>query len=100
MNIIPRFSFTYDGEPFDVSDANVTPTDYGFLYELSDGLCIELHRRDYPAYTQSVGRFGLKTKARPTAVLYKTSATAIFTFGSETKTAKKHAYRYLIPREI
>ena len=50
MNIIPRFSFTYDGEPFDVSDANVTPTDYGFLYELQDGLCIELHRRDYPAY--------------------------------------------------
>ena len=50
MNIIPRFSFDYDGRPFDISDAKVTPADHGFLYELPDGLCIELHRRDYTAY--------------------------------------------------
>ncbi len=50
MNIFPRFSFNYNGRPFEISDAKVTPADHGFLYELSDGLCIELHKREYPKY--------------------------------------------------
>ena len=50
MNIIPRFSFTYNGEPFDLAGAKTTPTEYGSLYELPDGLGIELHRRDYQEY--------------------------------------------------
>ncbi len=50
MNIVPRFSFQYRGKPFNLADARVTPTDYGRLYELSDGLCIELHIQEYPAY--------------------------------------------------
>jgi hypothetical protein len=43
MHIVPRFSFKYRGKPFDLSMAKVTPTDYGYLYELADGLCVELH---------------------------------------------------------
>ena len=50
MNIVPRFSFKYGQKPFDLSMATVTPTDYGYLYELSDGLCVELHIRYYPEY--------------------------------------------------
>ena len=50
MNIIPRFSFTYNGRPFEISGAKVTAAEYGFLYELSDGLCIELHKCEYLKY--------------------------------------------------
>ena len=48
MKFVPRFSFQYKGRPFDMAEAVMTPTDYGWLYELSDGLCIELHIREYP----------------------------------------------------
>ncbi|MBR5006721.1 MAG: alpha-galactosidase, partial [Clostridia bacterium] len=50
MNITPRFSFNYNGKPFDLADAKVTPEEYGFLYKLADGLQIELHREEFPAY--------------------------------------------------
>ncbi|MBQ2255769.1 MAG: hypothetical protein II330_02800, partial [Clostridia bacterium] len=50
MHIVPRFSFKYRGKPFDLSMAKVTPTDYGYLYELADGLCVELHVKEYPAH--------------------------------------------------
>ena len=50
MNLVPRFSFKYRGKPFDLAMARVTPTDYGYLYELTDGLCVELHVKEYPAY--------------------------------------------------
>ena len=50
MNLVPRFSFKYRGKPFDLAMARVTPTDYGYLYELADGLCVELHVKEYPAY--------------------------------------------------
>ena len=50
MNIIPRFSFTYKGKPFDLADVVVTPTEYGRLYEYRDGLRVELHIKEYPAY--------------------------------------------------
>ena len=46
MNTVPRFSFQYRGKPFDLADARMSVTDYGRLYELSDGLCVELHIRD------------------------------------------------------
>ncbi len=50
MNLVPRFSFKYGGKSFDLSMATVTPTDYGYLYELGDGLCVELHVQHYPQY--------------------------------------------------
>ncbi len=50
MHIIPRFSFTYRDKPFDLADVTVTPTEYGRLYEYSDGLRVELHITEYPAY--------------------------------------------------
>ncbi|MBO5758323.1 MAG: hypothetical protein J6S28_11570, partial [Clostridia bacterium] len=50
MHIVPRFSFKYRGKPFDLAMAKVTPTDHGYLYELADGLCVELHVKEYPAY--------------------------------------------------
>ncbi|MBP5665841.1 MAG: alpha-galactosidase [Clostridia bacterium] len=50
MNITPRFSFNYNGKPFDLADAKVTPEEYGFLYKLADELQIELHREEFPAY--------------------------------------------------
>lgn len=50
MNIVPRFSFKYNRKAFDLADATVTPGDYGFLYRLRDGLQVELHVDEYPAY--------------------------------------------------
>ena len=50
MNIIPRFSFNYNGKPFDLADVVVTPTEYGRLHRYRDGLCVELHIEEYPAY--------------------------------------------------
>ena len=50
MNIVPRFSFKYNRKAFDLADATVTPEDYGFLYKLRDGLQVELHVDEYPAY--------------------------------------------------
>lgn len=50
MNIVPRFSLNYRRRPFDLADAKVTPADYGRLYELPDGLKIELHIEEWPAY--------------------------------------------------
>ena len=50
MNIIPRFSFHYNRKPFDLADAVVTPTDYGRLYACKDGLNVELHIEEFPAY--------------------------------------------------
>ena len=50
MNTIPRFSFQYRGKPFDLADAKVSVTEYGRLYELPDGLRIELHVHEYPEY--------------------------------------------------
>ena len=50
MHIIPRFSFTYNSKPFDVADVTVTPTEYGRLYTYPDGLRVELHITEYPAY--------------------------------------------------
>ncbi len=50
MNTVPRFSFRYNRTPFDLSMAQLSPADYGFLYELPDGLRVELHIDEYPAY--------------------------------------------------
>ena len=50
MHIIPRFSFTYNNKPFDLADVTVIPTEYGRLYEYPDGLRVELHITEYPAY--------------------------------------------------
>ena len=50
INIIPRFSFSYNHVPFNIADAKVTPTNYGYLYELRDGLCVELHIENIPTY--------------------------------------------------
>jgi alpha-galactosidase len=50
MDIVPRFSFNYRNKPFDLADAKVTPADYGRLYEPGDGLRIELHIEEWPAY--------------------------------------------------
>ena len=50
MNLIPRFSFKYDGKPYDLTRAVMTKTEYGRLYELADGLRVELHVKEYPEY--------------------------------------------------
>lgn len=50
MNLIPKFSLRYRNKPFDLADVTVTTTEYGRLYEYRDGLRIELHIREYPAY--------------------------------------------------
>ena len=50
MNLVPRFSFQYKRRPFDLADVTVTPAEYGRLYEYGDGLCVELHIEEYPAY--------------------------------------------------
>ena len=50
MNVVPRFSFNYRRKPFDLADARVTPAEYGRLYELADGLRIELHVEEWPEY--------------------------------------------------
>ena len=71
MNIIPRFSFAYGGKPFDVSDAKVTPADYGFLYELSDGLCIELHKCEYREYNAVGWTLWFENKSKTESALIK-----------------------------
>lgn len=50
MNITPRFSFDYNGKPFDLPGVKVEKDDFGYSYCLEDGLCIELHYEDYPGY--------------------------------------------------
>ena len=50
MNLVPRFSFTYNNKPFDLADVTVTPCSYGRLYEYRDGLRVELHIKEFPAY--------------------------------------------------
>jgi hypothetical protein len=50
MNVVPRFSFNYNGKPFDISDAVVTKTEYGYLYSFRDGLRTELRIKEYPGY--------------------------------------------------
>lgn len=50
MNILPRFSFQYNGKSFHPEEARVRPADYGRCYELADGLCIELHIQKYSLY--------------------------------------------------
>ena len=59
MNIVPRFSFKYNRKAFDLADATVTPEDYGFLYKLRDGLQVELHVDEYPAYNAVMTEKGL-----------------------------------------
>ncbi len=50
MNTVPRFSFVYDGSPFDELAARVSAAEYGRKYELDDGLCVELHIDEYPEH--------------------------------------------------
>ena len=50
MNILPRFSFNYNGKPFDAADAKVVSTSFGRVYELGDGLTVELHVDEFPEY--------------------------------------------------
>ncbi|MBQ7444357.1 MAG: alpha-galactosidase [Clostridia bacterium] len=50
MYPVPRFSFNYNGRPFDVADAKVIATDRGFFYEAGDGLGVELCIQRFPEY--------------------------------------------------
>ena len=50
MHTVPNFSFQYRKKPFNLADVTVTSTDYGRLYEYADGLRVELHIEEFPAY--------------------------------------------------
>ena len=48
--ILPRFSFCYNGIPFDKIDKKIENTTAGVLYTLPDGLQIECKIERYPKY--------------------------------------------------
>lgn len=50
MNVTPRFSFNYNGKPFDLPGVKVLKEAFGYSYCTEDGLVVELHIEEYPEY--------------------------------------------------